>query len=590
MSEFIGIGGDSLVKKGTVKNVIHLPMDANFFFERAVHSLERHRYDKALKYFRLAVEKEPTNPVNYCNLAGVLSEMGRFEESNEVLRHVTEQVAPELAECFFYMANNAANMACYEEAERYIIRYLQTDPDGEFVEEANEMLSMLALELGRTPMTVEDSPFEEWREEHDRACMLLENGQFAAARKRLEALVEDDPGCLPARNNLALAYYYCGEIDRALATAHALLQDAPGNLHALCNLAVFYYRLSDQEQLNSLVTGLKKCFPIEQEQALKLGTTLGVLGEHEAAYEKLRHMLRMEVNEEARLWHCAAAAAFNTNRIQAAERFWKRAERLDPESGIPTFYLSQLPLWCELAKQDRPRIGYHYRLPFEEQFRKLEQEPALIPDQLRHDPVLRASFFWALTHGDRDTKLQVIQALGYIGDEDVEHALRDFLLKKEEDDYLKRVTLFVLRYMNAEGPFHVWLNGRMWTVEPTELSEKLPVWQRPWQAVIDSAIDGMEKDYDMIQQYDVQAIWMEFLRKTYPNVPMIRKAEGWAAALEYLVAKMYGIAQTQSEIARKYNVSPATVGRHAREIEAVCGILHRMRTGILLPFFQTNED
>ena len=54
-------------------NVIRLPMDANFFFERAVHSLERHHYDKALKYFRLAVEKEPDNPVNYCNLAGVLS-------------------------------------------------------------------------------------------------------------------------------------------------------------------------------------------------------------------------------------------------------------------------------------------------------------------------------------------------------------------------------------------------------------------------------------------------------------------------------------------------------------------------------------
>lgn len=39
------------------------------FFERAVRSLDRLHYDKALKYFRRAVEYEPENPVNHCNMA-----------------------------------------------------------------------------------------------------------------------------------------------------------------------------------------------------------------------------------------------------------------------------------------------------------------------------------------------------------------------------------------------------------------------------------------------------------------------------------------------------------------------------------------
>lgn len=569
-----------------LKNVIRLPMDANFFFERAVYSLERHHYDKALKYFRLAVEKEPTNPVNYCNLAGVLSEMGRFEESNEILRHVTEQVAPDLAECYFYMANNAANMEYYEEAEQFILRYLQADPKGEFAEEADEMLNMLAMEMGRSPLTIDDVPYEEWMEEHDRARMLLENGQFAGARRMLQTLVDNYPDCMPARNNLALAHYYCGEIEQALETALELLECDPGNLHAMCNLAVFYYHLKEEDKLNRLVAGLKKCYPLQKEQQLKLATTMGILNEHETAYDMFRSLLRMEPDTDAGLLHNAAAAAFNTGRLQVAERFWKQAERLDRNSGIPTFYLSQLPTWYEMADGTRPVVGYHYHLPFEEQFRKLEHDPSLIPEQLRHDPVIRASFFWALAHGDRDTKLQVIQALGYIGDEDVEHALREFLLDKNEDDYLKRVTLFVLRHMNAEGPFPVWLNGRKLSVKPTDLHEKLPVWRRSWQAVIDSVIASMEQEYDVIQQYDVQALWLEFLRKTYPNVPTVRKIEGWAAALEYLVAKMYGTTLTQSEIARKYGVSPATVGRHAREIETVCGVFHRMKSGIGIPFFQ----
>ena len=568
-----------------LKNVIRLPMDANFFFERAVYSLEKHRYDKALKYFRLAVEKEPANPVNYCNLAGVLSEMGRFEESNEILRHVIEKIAPDLAECFFYMANNAANMDCFEEAEQYILRYLQADPKGEFAEEADEMLHMLAMEMGRSPLTVEDAPYEEWTEEHERAQILLENGQFTAARRLLNTLVENYPDCFSARNNLALACYYCGDLEQALQTVNELLEEDPGNLHALCNLVVFYDHTGEQDKRDELLAGLKKCLPVQKEHMQKLGTTLGILGEHEAAYDKLRRLLRLEC-DDASVLHTVAAAAFNTGRISVAERLWKQAERIDGHFGTPAFYLSQLPEW----RHTRPVVSYHYHLPFEEQLRKLERETPLIPEQLRHDPVIRSSFFWALAHGDRDTKLKVIQALGYIGDEEVEHALREFLLDKHEDDYLKRAALFVLRHMKAEGPFPVWLNGRKLSVKPTDFRETLPAWRRPWQAVLDTVLASIKHDYDMIQQYDVQALWLEFLRKTYPNVPSIRKVEGWAAALEYLVAKMYGIPVTQSGIADTYGVSPATVGRHAREIEAVCGVFYRMNAGMALPFFQTNED
>ena len=65
-------------------------MDAAFFFERAVQSLDRFHYDKALKYFRRAVEYEPDNPVNHCNLAGVLSEMGNYEESNQILQQILD--------------------------------------------------------------------------------------------------------------------------------------------------------------------------------------------------------------------------------------------------------------------------------------------------------------------------------------------------------------------------------------------------------------------------------------------------------------------------------------------------------------------
>lgn len=131
------------------KKIIPIQMDATFFFERAVQSLDRFHYDKALKYFRRAVEYEDDNPVNYCNLAGVLSEMGQYEESNMILQQIMDDIDPKMTECYFYMANNYANMEDYELAEKALVRYLENDPSGNFLEESQEMMELLSYELGR---------------------------------------------------------------------------------------------------------------------------------------------------------------------------------------------------------------------------------------------------------------------------------------------------------------------------------------------------------------------------------------------------------------------------------------------------------
>ena len=102
-------------------------MDATFFFERAVQSLDRLHYEKALKYFRRAVEYEPNNPVNHCNMAGILSELSQYEESNRILRHIVEDIDDTMTECYFYMANNYANMDNFEAAEVVLVQYLEHD-------------------------------------------------------------------------------------------------------------------------------------------------------------------------------------------------------------------------------------------------------------------------------------------------------------------------------------------------------------------------------------------------------------------------------------------------------------------------------
>src|SRR5690606_8838798 len=140
---------------------------------RAVQSLDRYHYDKALKYFRRAVEYEPENPVNHCNMAGILSEMGRYEESNDILRSVLDQIDPAMTECYYYLANNYANMELYEAAEEALVSYLENDEEGQFLEEADELLDLLGYELNR-PTKITTIKSKENMFAHDKARELLE--------------------------------------------------------------------------------------------------------------------------------------------------------------------------------------------------------------------------------------------------------------------------------------------------------------------------------------------------------------------------------------------------------------------------------
>lgn len=555
--------------------IIPIQLDAAFFYERAVRSLDRCRYDKALRYFRKAVEYEPDNPVNHCNMAGILSEMGNYEESNNILRKVLDELDPSMTECWFYMANNYANMEMYEAAEEALVQYLEEDTDGQFLEEAEEMMDLLHYELDR-PLKQPVVKARGRLHDHERARQLLEEGKFVEAVKLLKTIIEEQPEFLAARNNLALAYYYMGLFDQAADTVREVLKADQGNLHALCNLAIFRMQGGGREEALAIVGALRKMVPMQPELAFKLATTMGILGEHEAAYGHFRRLIReMPGHRDPCLLHYTAVAASNIGRLEEAGRLWKEAAQLDPEAGVADYYLQHL----DDLKSGRmsPPSSYHYHLPFEEQLRRWEGSGDELPERMKRDPLVRSSFFWALRHGDRRMKLQVIQAFSLVGDDEVKEALREFLRQPEEDDMLKRVAIFVLRGIGDTGPIEAVLSGEQVIVEANRMPIRMPAANARWQAVIEAAMQRMQNRFDAVQQHDLLTLWAEFLQRLYPETPVIRKAEGWAAALEYLTAKMHRKGITFEEAAMRYGVSAATVCKHVRRIDEVCGIRDRMK-------------
>ncbi|ADO54161.1 tetratricopeptide repeat protein [Paenibacillus polymyxa] len=565
--------------------IIALRFDASFFFEKAVRSLDRNHYDKALKYFRKAVEYEPDNPVNHCNMAGILSEMGDYAGSNEILSSVLSDVDSSMTECYFYMANNYANMEQFEEAEKALVTYLEEDEEGQFLDEAEEMMELLYYELDR-PTKLNRIKARQGVVEHDQARVLLEEGKFAQAAQLLKQISEEQPDMFAARNNLALAYYYMGLFQNAKATIIQVLEDEPGNLHALCNLAIFYQHEGGGPELDRLVQTLAVTIPFQEEQVFKLATTMGILGRHEEAYRHFRRLLHGngENNADASLYHYTAVAASNTGRYAEARRLWSHLQKQDASSEVPRFFLSRLE---ELQQEGTPLqvLSYHYHLPFEEQFRMWEKFGAeQVPDSMKKDPLIRSSFFWALRHGDRATQLQVIQALSLIGDDEVRQALESFVEDPDQESELKRRALQVLQEL-AEQEVQ---NTHTETEHPERLeAEKDPYTTEgdisassvdpQWQAVLDKVLTVMSKSSDPAMQHDLRSLWQEYLDRLAPEVPMVQHTEGWAAALEYLTAKMHHHSVTYQEVADRYGISVSTVSRYARQIDSVCGIKQKLK-------------
>lgn len=556
--------------------VLPISMDAGFFFERAVSSLDRFHYDKALKYFRKAVEYEPDNPVNHCNMAGILSEMGDYEASNAALSVILEKIDPAMTECYFYMANNYANMDMFEEAENALITYLEEDPNGQFLAEAEEMMELLQYELER-PAKVTKIKSLAGVLEHDRARELLEQGKFTEAVKLLESIVEGQPDFWAARNNLALGYYYMGQCSKAIEAIYGVLEKEPGNLHALCNLAILYQHEGETALLQELEHKLRKIVPFHQEHLFKLATTMGVLGAHDVAYRHFRRLLKDEdLRFDPALYHYTAVAACNIGRFTEAEVLWRHVDRLEPGSEVSEYYLSQIE---EMSAGTRPvPIHYHYHLPFEEQIKQWEQPGEGVPADLADNPLVRSSFFWALRYGDNRTKLQVIQAFGLIGDHEVEEALKSFLLEPNEDLYLKDLALYVLRSLGVNYELPVCTGEATLMIDPSRTSPQLPIWKREWQAVLDLASEHMRSNTDIQQQHDLESLWVQYLNLSYPDTPSISHIEGWAAALEYLTAKMNHRPMSYEKIAERYGISSSTVRRYCRRIDEVCGADGTLKT------------
>ncbi|WP_258109791.1 lipopolysaccharide assembly protein LapB [Alicyclobacillus sp. SP_1] len=553
-------------------NVIPIHQSAQYFHERGLKYLQKNELEKALRAFRKTVEYEPRNPINYCNLAGVLSELGDFSESNKVLFHVLHHLAPDMAECQFYLANNYAHLGEYDSAEEHVLRYLDADPDGEYAIEAEEMLELLLDEFGGGAV------YRRWEQERlevEQAAAkqdgrhLLEQGEFESAIVWLEKLIRDNPDNHAAKNNLSLAYFYTGQSDKAMRMSESVLETQPDNLHAICNYAVFMNHRYGRERALPYFETLQRVFPLNYDLAMKVGTTLGLAGLHAEALQYFLRIARIVVDADDALRHSIAAAAANAGRADVARVWWRKMGQEDEMKSVADYYLRLLDAAVE-SNALPLAVSYQYELPLQMEYVEMRRRlQEMKVDDWKADPLFRASLAWGLRHGSEATRQAIIRALVLAADDESVQMLRTFLRETVTDSRTQSLVLLALVHLQAQGEVEVRQSLGSVTVRLDEI---------PAEAVL-----GMNEDYQTVwhlvdawlsehHHHDLGLValrtWVVYLQTRVFSVPAkFGKPEIWASGLLYLMMRYHRIAVTQRELAEAFHVSTSSVRKASLKLE-----------------------
>ena len=320
-----------LENNSTIKqhsNLVSFIPNGDYYFQKALQALDKEQMDKAYKYIKRAAELSPDDAQILMQYGVIQMDLGSFEHAYELI-HTAYSLEPSNADIVFMLAEVSGYIGFIGDAKKYAEQYLELEPDGMYQLEAYDILQFaeeekeLIVELNGDDKTKILAL--------DKSARFMEQGDFRQAINVLEQIVETYPTEWPAYNNLALAYFYLGELEQATALLNEVMRETNGtNLHALCNLAVIAYSQSRQDELAKFVEILTKIQPYNFDHRHKLGITLGLIGEHETSFKWLQSLNKKGYDGDAGFYFWLASSAYFSGREQIAETAWNRLLEIDP--------------------------------------------------------------------------------------------------------------------------------------------------------------------------------------------------------------------------------------------------------------------
>lgn len=546
-------------------NVITFERGADFYFNLGYRKIQKGNLKSALGYIEKAVKLKPKDGFIQFNYAGLLAELGNIDLSTEVLLNIVNELDPNYDECYFGLGCNYLQLQKIKKSVEYFSKYLEKDPEGEFSEEAEDLLEMLNM-IKDANNNLDDDELEKIYQLEEEAIKHLELREYKDAAEKFEIVVNLLPNAIPARNNLSLSYYYLGETQKAIELAREVLNYEPYNIHANCNIAIFYNKLDLSNWVEKQVASIKKLNTENSEYMYKIADTLGSLDRHSDAYKVYKKLLAIESDNTLYI-HYAAVAAYNSGKYHDSIKYWKKLLELDKHNFISEFYISlaQNTLGKEALDEEAQRLPYIFQLPKKEVNKRLARTQAFIDGSRElakktiNDKQGEEAVYFSICFDKLMIRRLVFEKIKKELLLEGQAMIRRLLLMPDMDDEIKIEAVFLLDIIGANQPYTVNFSGETMEITADPLSINIYSVNAEWEDILKKTYGIMKGHYKGAYKRAVENAWMSFIKYTYPTLPYTNNIDSWAAALEYVYCKLNGIKATQEEITAKYEVSPGSI-------------------------------
>lgn len=541
-------------------NVISISKGADLYFAKANKYYLKNDIEKALEYYKRAMVIEPDNSINHFNVASLLGEMGEFYESNKIFRQ-TLKMDPELTECWFFMGINYGQMQKYQKAKMCFEKYLQMSPEGEHSQQARDILSAFRSS-DFTMDFIDKKDLQKIEELCSKGIQLVEKGEYAKGEKLFKEAKKINSKVTAPINNLALTYYYQGDLQKAIAESKLALSIEPTNIYSLCNIIAFYKEAKDEVNLRAMVKQLANIDidGLYTEEIIKLAVTYGSLGKDSMAASYLSLVLQEEPNNFKALYY-AAIADFNRKKFKLSKGKWIRLQEIEPGNPFTAYYTN---LINKIIKKEKEfsKLSYQIKVPYNSllEIIKILSSSDLKEEvnQYWEDNSLLDSLIWVLNKGDNCLKEPLINLMLSLQDGKYLAAIVDFCYDIQQN-YNQRNFAFqkILDFNYSFSCCEFWRN---------DIYENQRGWTEPQRLVLQRAIKKIELKKELVFIYTAQAIWNDYILK---EKPIIRNIDTWVKALVALVISEVGCPKRDKEIIQDIDLKERGIKEKMLKIKKV---------------------
>ncbi|HWQ57383.1 MAG TPA: tetratricopeptide repeat protein [Clostridia bacterium] len=558
----------TLHKSNQPGKVLSFEQKGEFFYKRGLDRLDENKLAEALCNYRLASARDPGNEEVLLAMAEVLTEMERYDESNRILFALMRREEYD-SECYFGLGCNFMGLNDVAHAKDAFERYVELEPEGEFVYDAYDMLDAIEeaefyREGSSSGALVEVNRKDEAYDAAEEGREFLEQEHYDKAEEKLLTALRLDPDLHWARNNLTLVYFCRREHKRAANEAKTVLEREPKNLQALCNLAMVQQTMRDKAAANRTADAMARCEAEDPDDLNRMSLVLMDLSRYAEALPLMRKLRKHYPYDEGSL-HRLALCAFQTEQFAEAVGCYDTLLKINAQDTIARYYRGL----CRAAQASggasnaaKRKFMLNYQVPFDEMLARINRLNEIVgaskdglEEAWENNAELKSLVEWGFTLPDRGIKRALITLISTFQDARGEEMLRDFILRRDQPDELKHEALASLTRQEAKEPYIAYLGG---VLVQSRVSHTLSGGvSKPYRDALVLCLSTMRgRRPDKVATRAV-SLWEKYIHGMEETLPRLSRAQAsaMAAALEYVACREVGEKAVKTDICARYGVS-----------------------------------